>query len=290
MISVRAAPKRRISGKGIKRAVTQITGLIISAVILIPFLMIVLNSMKTHAAANRLKLNFDGISLAQTAQNYRSVFQEANLLSSLWNSFVVTTVSSVIIVAFASLAAFVVVRRRTKAMRVVNNLIVSGLTLPAAMVPIYFLFSRIGMSRGGGATIGAILVYVACNFAFAFFLYVGFIKSVPRDIDEAAIIDGTSPLRLFAQIIFPLLKPATATVLISTAMSVWNDFTVALYLLNDASRSTAVLSTYLFMGQKTSNWNLLFADVVLVSLPIVLFYLSVQKNIVSGLTAGAVKG
>lgn len=270
--------------------VQEVIGLLISFVILIPFLLIVLNSLKPKRMANMLQFNLDGVSLGQFLENYKTVFQEANLLSSLGNSVVVTLVSTILVILCSSMAAFVVVRRNSKAMQRINSMVIVGLTLPMAMVPTYFMLNKIHLSTGIGAYAGSILVYVASNFAFAFFLFTGFMKGVPSQIDEAAIIDGAYPLTLFFKVVFPLLKPINVTVAISVAMTVWNDFNISLYLLNSPQRSTAVLSTYLFMGQKASSWNLLFTDVVLVSLPMILVYLLLQKHIVAGLTAGAVKG
>lgn len=283
-------------GRGGKRAkkrkylITECMGFILSLIVIVPFLLIILNSFKDLGNANRLEMNFDGISLSQIIENYTTVFVEADLLSSMLNSLIVTVFSVTFIVIFSSLAAFVIVRRKTRAMNITNNLIIAGLTLPAAMVPTYYMLSKMHMSTGPMAMLGAIMVYTAVNFAFAFFLYTGFIKSLPEELDEAAIVDGVTPLGLFFRIILPLLKPATVTVIISEALTVWNDFNISLYLLNSPERSTAVLTTYLFMGQRTSQWNLLFADVVMVSLPIIILYFCLQKYIVAGLTSGAVKG
>ena len=109
-------------------------------------------------------------------------------------------------------------------------------------------------------------------------------------IDEAAVIDGAGAYTVFFKIIFPLLKPVTVTALMNAVMSIWNDFGISLYLLNNPKRTTAVLTTYLFIGQKASEWQLLFADVVIVSLPVIVLYLFMQKYIVAGLSDGAVKG
>lgn len=286
-MSVKVSSKKRTKRV---QAGQEIFGLLISFVILIPFLLIVLNSLKTKRMANMLQFNLEGASFGQFLENYRTVFEEANLVSSLFNSVIVTLISTMLVIICASMAAFVVVRRNSKMMKKINNMIIVGLTLPLAMVPTYFMLNKIHLSTGVGAYAGAILVYVASNFAFAFFLFAGFMKSVSSQIDEAAIIDGATPLNLFFKVIFPLLKPINVTVAISVAMTVWNDFNISLYLLNSSERSTAVLSTYLFMGQKASSWNLLFTDVVLVSLPMILVYLFLQKHIVAGLTAGAVKG
>lgn len=276
--------------KKMKQAVFEITGVLISFLVLIPFLMVLVNSMKSKRQANLLQLSLKGISLGQIAENYGTVIKEARLVSSFLNSAIVTFCGSALVLTFASMAAFVVVRRKTKAMKAVNNFIVMGLTLPLAMVPVYFLLSKVHMTTGTGAVAGAILVYAASIFPFIFFIYTGFIKGISSEIDEAAIIDGASPLLMYFRIIFPLLKPVTITALMHCVMTIWNDFGISLYLLNSAKRTTAVLTTYLFMGQKASDWQLLFADVVLVSMPIVILYLCMQKYIVAGLSDGAVKG
>lgn len=286
-MSIKTSSKKRTKRIQI---VQEVAGLLISFVILIPFLLILVNSFKTKRMANMLQFNLDGGSFSQFLDNYKTVFEEANLISSLLNSVLVTVLSTVLVIICSSMAAFVVVRRGSKMMQKINSMVIVGLTLPLAMVPTYFMLNKLHMSTGTGAYVGAVLVYVASNFAFAFFLFTGFMKGVPPQIDEAAIIDGVSPLALFFKVIFPLLKPINVTVAISVAMAVWNDFNISLYLLNSSERSTAVLSTYLFMGQKASSWNLLFTDVVLVSLPMIIVYLLLQKHIVAGLTAGAVKG
>lgn len=276
--------------KKIKQVVFEIMGVLISFLVLIPFLMVFLNSMKSKRQANLLQLSLTGISWEQFLENYGTVIREARLVSSFLNSAVVTFLGAALVLSCASMAAFVVVRRKTRAMKAVNNFIVMGLTLPLAMVPVYFMLSKVHMTTGTGAVAGAILIYAASIFPFIFFIYTGFIKGISSEIDEAAIIDGASPLLMYFGIIFPLLKPVTITALMHCVISIWNDFGISLYLLNSAKRTTAVLTTYLFMGQKASDWQLLFADVVLVSMPIVILYLFMQKYIVAGLADGAVKG
>ena len=292
--------------KKMKQVVFETIGVLISFLVLIPFLMVFLNSMKSKRQANLLQLSLTGISWEQFLENYGTVIREARLVSSFLNSAVVTFLGAALVLSCASMAAFVVVRRKTRAMKAVNNFIVMGLTLPLAMVPVYFMLSKVHMTTGTGAVAGAILVYAASIFPFIFFsliflfhnlhcpfiffIYTGFIKGISSEIDEAAIIDGASPLLMYFRIIFPLLKPVTITALMHCVMSIWNDFGISLYLLNSAKRTTAVLTTYLFMGQKASDWQLLFADVVLVSMPIVILYLFMQKYIVAGLADGAVKG
>jgi raffinose/stachyose/melibiose transport system permease protein len=268
----------------------ELIGILVSFIILVPFLLVIVNSMKNKRQANMLQLNFKGISLNQLVENYTTVFKEARIVSSFLNSAIVTAGGAILVLFFASMAAFVIVRRKTKVSRFINNFIIMGLTLPISMVPIYFELSKLKMTTGNAAIFGAILVYTASTFPFTFFLYTGFIKGISSEIDEAAIVDGASPLKMFFRIIFPLLKPVTVTALMNCVMTIWNDFGISLYLLNNSKRTTAVLTTYLFLGQKASEWHLLFADVVIVALPVVIVYLAIQKHIVAGLSDGAVKG
>lgn len=129
-----------------------------------------------------------------------------------------------------------------------------------------------------------------CQFFGCVFLYSGFLSSVPKDLDESAIIDGAGPLRMFFQIIFPLLKPVTVTVIIVSFMSVWNDFGISIYFLNSSENYTISLTIYNFFGIHNSDWQLIFANVVATSIPVVALYLFLQRYIISGMTSGSVKG
>lgn len=273
-----------------RRYMAELLGVLTSFVILIPFLLVLVNSFKSKRGANKLNLSLSGASWGRFIDNYVTVFKEARILTGLSNSVLVTAGGSALVLIFASMAAFIIIRRKTKFTKFINQIIIMGLTLPLAMVPIYFELSRLKMTTGNPAAVGAILVYAASMFPITFFLYIGFIKGISSEIDEAAIVDGAGPLRMFFTIIFPLLKPVTVTALMNCVMSIWNDFGISLYLLNNSKRTTAVLTTYLFSGQKSSEWNLLFADIVIVALPIIIIYFAVQKHIVSGLSDGAVKG
>jgi raffinose/stachyose/melibiose transport system permease protein len=137
---------------------------------------------------------------------------------------------------------------------------------------------------------GMIFVLIASNISWGMFIMTSFMRTIPREMDEAAIIDGCGPLRLFYRIIFPLLKPVIMTNVVIIGMSTWNDLQTPLYMLNSSKNLTMPLTVYNFMGRYFSQWNLIFADLVLVGLPMVLMYAFLQKYIVSGITAGAVKG
>jgi raffinose/stachyose/melibiose transport system permease protein len=140
-----------------------------------------------------------------------------------------------------------------------------------------------------GSYTSVILIYAAVNLSFGCFLYTGYIKSVPRALDEAAIMEGASLFRVFFKILFPLLKPISVTVFLLIFLSIWNDINLPIYFLPDPSKWTMPLSVYGFFGRYSSNWNLVFANLTLTALPVVILYLTAQKYIVSGLLAGAMK-
>src|SRR5690606_26117251 len=141
-----------------------------------------------------------------------------------------------------------------------------------------------------GTITSVIFIYAALNTAFSIFLYTGFVKSLPRALDEAAFIEGANIWQVFFKIVSPLLLPVNATVAIMVFMGVWNDITIALYVLPDSATWTMPLSVYNFYGMFSREWNLIFADLVLTSLPVIVLYVFAQRFIVSGMTAGAMKG
>jgi raffinose/stachyose/melibiose transport system permease protein len=135
-----------------------------------------------------------------------------------------------------------------------------------------------------------IMVEVAFTLPFATLIFRAFMASIPRELDEAAIMDGAPPLRVFFSIILPLLKPAIITVIVVSSVGIYNDFVGPLYFLPGAQNVTAQLTLYSFMSQFSSQWNLLFADVVVIAIPPLIMFMFFQRQIVSGMTAGAIKG
>jgi raffinose/stachyose/melibiose transport system permease protein len=135
-----------------------------------------------------------------------------------------------------------------------------------------------------------ILVEVAIGIPFSTLLYKGFMGTIPKEIDEAAIVDGCGGFRLFFQIIFPLLKPVTSTVIVLSAVTIFNDFVNPLYFLPGANNATVQLTLYNFMSMYVTSWNLLFADIILITIPPLILFIFFNKKIVAGMTAGAIKG
>ena len=209
------------------------------------------------------------------------------MVTALRNSLILTVLSVALIVVFAAMVGFVLQRRRDRAARVVSALVLAGLIIPPAIVPTIYVLQSIGLFK---TLIGLTLVEVAFLLPFAILIFRAFVSSIPRELDEAAIIDGASPLRLFVHVIFPLLRPAVITVIVVASVAIYNDFVNPLYFLPGNENATAQLTLFAFQSQFNTRWNLLFADVLLITIPPLIMFIFFQRQIVSGMAAGAVKG
>ena len=258
--------------------------LLASVLILLPVLIMIFGSFKTSAEV----LDFS-IKLPEKwmFSNYVRVFEEGGLARSFWNSVLITGVSSIINIVASSAASFILARRETKLANTLYMFFFMGLIAPMSTITTIRIVQALGFY---GSITSVILIYASLNTAFSVFLYSGFIKTIPKALDEVAFLEGASVLGVFFRIVTPLILPVNATVAIMVFMSVWNDITIPLYFLTDSSTWTMPLSIYNFYGKYSREWNLIFANLVLTSLPVFILYLFGQKYIVSGLTAGAVKG
>ncbi|MGB8452549.1 MAG: carbohydrate ABC transporter permease [Anaerocolumna sp.] len=220
-------------------------------------------------------------------ENFSIVFEKGKLLQSFLNSSLYTVGSVLICCTLSAMAAYVLSRNRNKLTKFIYLFIVLGITMPVNYVALInvMMFLHLHNTR-----LGIILLYAAMQIPFSVFLIYGFIAKIPVDLDEAGIIDGCSAIRLFATIIFPLIKPAVATVIVLSFLNNWNEFISPLYFLSSSSKWPMTLSIYNFFGMYFKDWNLVCADIVMTSMPVIVIYLLGQKYIVSGMTAGAVKG
>lgn len=256
----------------------------LSLLILVPIYFAVINSMKNQKEAGLMNISFP--TEWQGLQNYAKMLEIGNILRGFRNSIVITTISVLIVILASSMLAFVIVRRKSSFSTFLNTMVILGMVFPLQIIPTYFVCRYLFLSN----IPSAICVLTVCNLSFSTFLYIGYTKSIPREIDESAWMDGAGQLTLFFKVIFPLMKPVTVTSLIITFMSVWNDFGVSIYFLNNSRNMTLPLTIYNFYGSYNSNWELIFADVIITSLPVAILYLFLQRYIISGMTAGAVKG
>jgi len=205
----------------------------------------------------------------------------------LYNSLILSVFSVAFIIIFSSISAFIIQRRKDKFSDFLKKVMLAGISIPFSVVSTFLLMQKLHLT---GTYFGMILLFTAAFFPFITYIYTGYFNELPRDIDESAVLDGCGGLSLFFRIIFPLLKPITATAIVIAFMGVWNDFSLVIYFFNSADKFTLTLTVYNFFGMYSSNWNLVFADLILVSVPVILVYIFLQKYIISGLTAGAVKG
>jgi ABC transporter, permease protein len=214
-------------------------------------------------------------------------YQHHALLKAFKNSVVITLVSVVFLVLVSSATALIMQRRTGLLSRASNKLIVAGLIVPASVIPTYWMLNMLHVAN---TLFGLCLVEIATMFPFAVMLYKGYISSVPREIDEAAIIDGCGAMTLYTRIIFPLIKPITATVIILRSVLIYNDFQNPQYYMSGSSTQTVQLFVYSLKSAWTTDYGHLFTAAIVVSLPLILLYIFLNQKILEGMTAGSVKG
>lgn len=251
------------------------------------FYIIIINSFKTKAEASKLSLSLPAEWVAWDNYKYVLTYKDFIFLRSMLNSLIITAVTMAVLVLVASMTAFVLVRRKNRFTGFIDKLILAGLIAPLSIIPTYWMLSKLGLAN---TMPGLILVEIALMFSYATMLYKGYIATVPREIDEAAILDGCGWRELFFGIHFRLMKPITATVIILRAFVVYNDFSNPMYFLSGSKSSTVQLCVYTFQTTYGTDWGHLFAAIVLVSLPPAVLFLIMHKRIMDGMVMGAVKG
>jgi len=256
-------------------------------VFLVPFLFILLTASKT--VQDSADLGFTLPKQWVLFQNIRTVLRtnDAVVLRAFINSTTLTVVSVAIMVVLAAMAGYVLDRRRSRWNTVANLFVLAGLIVPPAVVPTIWVLQSLGLFK---TLPGLILIEATFGLSFCILLFRSFVSSIPRELDEAAIVDGASPLRLFFSVILPLLRPVVITVIVVQAVNVFNSFQNPLYFLPGNAGVTVQLTLYNFQSQTLNQWNLLFTDILLITIPPLVMYLIFNRQIVAGMTAGAVKG
>ncbi|MBM6750566.1 carbohydrate ABC transporter permease [Mediterraneibacter glycyrrhizinilyticus] len=268
----------------LKLFILEIIMVIASLIIIIPMLIMILGSFKDAVGAAKFNISLPDV---WHFENFAVVIESGNLIRSFFNSVIIAGTSTAIGVLLSAMAAFVIARRPGKGPERLYNFFFIGMVAPMQIITTYLLLDFLHIR---GTMIGVVMIYIAINLPFNIFMFTSFIRGIPRELDEAAIIDGCSSGKMFFLVILPLLKPVLATSCIILAMNVWNDFQIPLYFLNNSDEWTMPLTVYKFYGQYFSNWNYVFADMLLTALPILILYLFAQKYIINGMTSGAVKG
>lgn len=265
-----------------------LVGIAITAVLfIVPFLFILFTALKNKSEA--AALDFTLPTEFHGWQNFLEVVQVRDfmLVRAFINSTVLTVASVTLVVIFGAMIAYVLQRRPGKISSIINGLVLTGLIIPPAVVPTIFVMQSIGLFK---TLPGLILVEVAFGLSFTVVMFRAFIASIPKELDEAAIIDGAGPMRLFFQVIFPLLKSVVVTAVILQSIFVFNDFQNPLYFLPGDKNATIQLTLFNFQSQFLTSYNLLFMNILLITIPMLVLFLFFNKRIVAGMTAGAVKG
>jgi raffinose/stachyose/melibiose transport system permease protein len=255
-------------------------------IFVVPFLFIFLTAMKSRNEAALLQLSlpteWHGI------ENFKAVFEARDriLLRAVRNSLTITVASVALLVVLAAMVGYVLERRNDRLAKIVSVFLLAGLIVPPAVVPTIYVLQRINLFK---SLWGIVLIEVAYLLPFAVLLFRAFVATIPRELDEAAMIDGCSGQRLFFTVIFPLLRPVVITVGLTSFVIIYNDFQNPLYFLPGSDNTTVQLTLYNFASQFNTRWNLLFMDVLLITIPPLILFMFFNRKIVAGLTAGAVK-
>lgn len=273
-----------------KRKLTSIfIGLILligAAITLFPLYIALINAFKTDGEmANSI------LALPKTLnfENFKQAYHKLDFMKSLFNTLLITTCSVAGIIVCSSLAGYKLARSTSKLSKIIYGLFVASMLVPFHAIMISL--TRVSMELGiKGSKLGLSAIYIGLGVNMAIFLYYGFVGSIPMDLEEAAVIDGCGPFGVFYYVIFPLLKPITATIAILDALWIWNDFLLPLLMITKAKNYTFILSANVFFGKYEADWTNILAGLLMTSIPLIIFYIFFQKHIISGITAGAVKG
>lgn len=251
----------------------------------IPFWLLIVTAGKSQAEA--INPNMSLPSHWQLLENFRTVITDGKMVSAFFGSVLVTVPSVFLALLFGSMAAWVLARRTTKPMAIVYALSISGLILPPAVVTVMMLLKMTGLS---GTIPGMIGVHVGIYLSTVIFFVTGFIRTIPVSLEEAARIDGAGPARIFFTIVLPLLLPTLSTATILVTLYIWNDVFYSLFILSGKVNLLPLnLYNVASAGLYLNNWHLIFAYIILMSLPLLIVFAFAQRKIISGITGGAVK-
>ncbi|MFI1736032.1 carbohydrate ABC transporter permease [Streptomyces acidicola] len=286
-MSTARTPARRIGSKGFWRAV--VLSLVSIPWVAVPLWLLLVNSAKPLSEAGSLSLSLP--EKWALGSNYSTVVKEGHYGTALLNSLVVIVPTIAVVVVLGSMSAWAYARSRALPMKAAYSLSVLSILLPPAILPTIYELQALQLD---GTRMGYFLVMVGTRMGTVVFLATGFIRSLPPDMEEAASLDGAGKLQIYRMVIFPLIVPVLLVGSVILIISTWNDFFFASFLLQGSDRATLPIALYQFASASSDvaamRWNLIFAHVVLTSLPLVLMYLAVQRKIVGGLTEGGVKG
>lgn len=279
----RRTPRRR---RPLARVAQPIAAILVAVALLgIPFLLAVLTASKTQAEAFVPTLALP--SEWRLFDNFATVIGDGRMIAAFGGSVLVMVPAVLGVLVLGSMAAWVLGRRKSRALAFVYAVAISGIVLPPAVVTIVLLLRQLGLA---GTAVGMIGVYMGMYMSTVIFFVTGFVRTIPIELEEAARVDGASPVKVFVKIILPLLMPVLATATILICLYIWNDVFYALFVVG-GRLDTLPLNLYQVAsaGLYLQNWHLIFAYIILMSLPLLITFMVAQRKIISGITSGAVK-
>lgn len=261
----------------------EVLGLVLGLIWIAPFYLMIVNAFKTK---REIFTGVLGLPKSLALENFVQAFNDLEFLKSLFNSLLITGVSVAIIILFSAMAGYALARNKSKLSGIIFFVFVAAMLIPfqSVMIPLVSLFGQADLLNAAGL----IFMYLGFGCSLSIFLYHGAMTGIPKSLDEAAIIDGANRFQLFWYIIFPLLKPISVTVGILNVIWIWNDYLLPSLVLGEAN-ATIPLKMFFFFGEYTKQWHLALAGLTLAIIPVIIFYFFAQKQIIKGVSEGAVK-
>lgn len=249
-----------------------------------PFYIIIVNAFKTKL---ELFKNTLSLPITYTLDNFKEAFIDLDFAQSFFHSLLITVVSVVLIIIFSSMASWMLERTKSKISNIILMVFIVSMIIPfqAVMLPLIRFMGKLNLLNIGGI----IFMYIGFGASLSIFLYHGFLKSIPVELDEAATLDGCNKFQTFWYIIFPLLKPMSITVAILNSVWIWNDYLLPSLVINNPNTLTIPLKTFFFFGEYTKQWNLALSGLILDIIPVIILYFFAQKHILKSVAAGSIK-
>ncbi len=222
-------------------------------------------------------------------QNFRDLFAQSDFALAIMHSVVLTVLSEALIVCIVPMAAYGIERRQSNVTKLIYTFFLAGMMIPFHLY-MFPLFKQMKMFHLFGNMVGPIVCYIAGSIAFGCLLYCSFLKGIPMEIEEAAMIDGCTPFQTFWKVTFPLLGPCTGSMVILNGLGIWNDYLMPYLVLPSGKAKTITVEIASFVGQYTARWDIVFAGTVISIVPAITIFCMFQKYFVKGITAGAAKG
>jgi len=266
-----------------KNYLIGILGILLGLLWLSPFYLMIVNAFKSK---KEIFMGVLGLPEAWSFDNFAEAFIDLDFVNSLWNSVMITVISVVIIILFSSMAGYALSRNKSKLSAGILLLFVAAMLIPfqSVMIPLVSLFGKADMLNQAGL----IFMYLGFGSSLSIFLYHGAMTGISVSLDEAATIDGANRFQTFTRIIFPLLKPISVTVAILNVIWIWNDYLLPSLILSE-NDATIPLKMFYFFGQYTKQWHLALAGLTIAIIPVIIAYFFAQKQIIEGVSEGAVK-